>query len=221
MVVRFSLYQALRATWYSLRQWRHVTFSMCVASPVVPSDFHGSFGSYLYVPALYASVLAVLRGHVLHPQWWTIVPAGAVSACLAMFLSVNRCRAIALSLVVVSFPSSPPCYRRGMGVNARLRLSVAIKAESCVHFSCFDCHGCFAWFFAFVNLDATVLGVSESLINPRFVLSVVDCYRGWFYVVTFEDSCGHFRFLVVVLVPSSYFCFECERAVNQNKNDVL
>lgn len=69
---------------------------MWVASPVVPSDFHGSFGSYGCVPASYASVLLFLRSHVLHPQWWTMVPAGAVSACLAMFLGVSRGRGMFL-----------------------------------------------------------------------------------------------------------------------------
>lgn len=118
VVARFCAYHSLRAWWYSLRQCRQVTFSMCVASPVVPSDFHGSLGSYGYFPASYASVLLFLRSHVLHPQWWTNSPAGVVLVWFSMFLVVSRGRVMFSPLVVVL--SSPPCYGRGGSVNMGL-----------------------------------------------------------------------------------------------------
>ena len=85
-VARFCSYQALRAAWYSLRQCKHVTFSMCVASP-----------DHVTFPSFTSSVLLIFRWQVVVlPAWWTMVPAGAVSAWVLMFLSVNRGRVMFL-----------------------------------------------------------------------------------------------------------------------------
>ncbi len=103
---------------------------MWVAFPDVPSDFHGSLGSYGCVPASYASVLLFLRSHVLHVWWWTSSPAGVVLAWFSMFLVVSRGRVMFSPLVVV--PSSLSCFGRGGSVNRLLVCLVGLSWLFCL-----------------------------------------------------------------------------------------